>query len=927
MNNHKMKYFLLLTFSFWIGWMTNGLAQGTKYFPLHVGDYWIDHSDSINGEYQPTTMRREVDGTNLIQGKTYFRLKEEIRTDDGEFITAWYSWLRVENGAVLLGAFGDEAEIVDFQIPIQSIIVDGDIGDWAGLAPLVTDPQGDDSLNYPGADIQAIYAALDGSHLYLRMDLWENANINFRNTAPPEDGRYGFEIETNGPYPDLHAGICYDGYNSQWSLGYNGSNWNMPAGLEGPEYVGVNGNHIELKLPLSLIGNPSKFYEIKGTVTNYHYEFGTELDIAEIQATEIFDPPIEYIPATAGEVGATWQFNSDRMGGLITFNIKADGLTLETPAGVFNNCVELLIVSIDDVGDTSQVNLLYLAEGIGQVRNHGWERHMNAFDFVLTDYSVQATSPVQVVQQATPVSGQNLPLLVEPPQNFQPTTSYLYYRFPGEKNWSPNHKIPLSISGNQLATTIPANLISYRGLEYYIELDNGIEKLYFPATNPQNNPAALQVSIQQHTPALNLQGGIYKMVSVPMVLEDPSIGSVLGDDYREYDKQLWRLFRWSPSDTVYVEYPALRSSFAPGSAFWLVTRWGENFDVENGFSIDASKPFELILEPGWNQVANPFPFPVPVDSCEVDTTIIERPVSYDGYQYHYNVSVVEPWEGYFVYNKSSTATRIQIPPIAAAATNPKQKSRFQIDETQDFLLQLVARLPGTKLEDSENFIGFLKQATEEIDPLDFAEPPPIGEYLRLTSLQAGRSYAGNFKPLPQEGDCWHILISSSIQQKNIEIRLQATGRLPEHFHYYLLDQDYGCRIPIHNNSFQIAITKQLPERHLKLIVGTEEYAAAHRDEIPLTALDFELGPSYPNPFNAETVIQYQVARRDRIAIGIYNLTGQRIRTLVDRVQPAGSYQVTWCGTNDSAQPVASGVYFVRLRTENFSATKKLTLIR
>lgn len=908
--------------------MTTGLAQVTQYFPLHLGDYWIDHTDSINGEYRPTTMRREVEGTDSIQDKTYFRMKEEIRSDDGEFLTTWYSWLRVENNAVLLGAFGDQAEIVDFQIPIRIIIVDGKVGDdWAGLAPLVTDPQGDDSLNYPGADIQAIYAAQDGNHLFLRRDLWENANTNFRNSAPPEDGRYGFEIEINGPYTDLHPGICYDGYNSRWSLGYNGSNWNMPAGLEGPEYVGVNANHIELKLLLSLIGNTTKFYAIKGSVSNYHYEFGTELDIAEIQATEIFDPQIEYIPATAGQVGATWQFNSDRMGGLMTFGVKADGLTMETPAGVFNNCIELLIVGMDDVGDTSQVSLLYFAEGIGQVRNHGWERHMNTFDFVLTDYSVQATSPVQVVQQATPVSGQNLPLLVEPPQNFQPTTSYLFYRFPGEKSWSPNHKIPLNMSGKQLATTIPANLISYRGLEYYIELDNGSEKLYFPATNPQNNPAALQVSIPQHTPALDLQGGIYRMVSVPMVLEDPSIGSVLGDDYHEYDKQLWRLFRWSPKDTVYVEYPMLRSSFAPGSAFWLVTRWGENFDVENGFSIDASKPFELILEPGWNQVANPFPFAVPVDSCEVDTTIVELPVSYDGYQYHYNVSVVEPWEGYFVYNNSRTSTRIRIPPIAAAPHNPKPKSRFPIDETQDFLLQLVARLPGTKLVDSENFIGFSKQATEEIDPLDFAEPPPIGEYLHLTSLQAGRSYAGNFKPLPKEGNCWHILISSSIQQKNIEVRLQAIGRLPDRFHFYLLDQDYGCRIPIHNNSFQIAITKHLPERHLKLIVGTEEYAAAHRDEIPLTLLDFELGPSYPNPFNAETVIRYQVARRDRIAIGIYNLTGQKIRTLVDQVQPAGSYQVAWSGTTDSDQPVASGIYFVRLRSENFLATKKLTLIR
>ncbi|MDZ7341560.1 MAG: T9SS type A sorting domain-containing protein [candidate division KSB1 bacterium] len=926
-NNHNRNRLFILGFSVWLSWLSNVPAQVTNYFPLHIGDYWIEHTDSIAGQYRPTTMHRKIEGTNLIQGKTYFRMKEEMKSDDGEFLTAWYTWLRINNNAVMLGAFGEDSVIVDFQIPFQSIIVNGDVSDWVGLAPLVTDPQGDDTLNYPGADIQAIYAAQDGNHLFLRMDLWENANTNFRNTAPPEDGRYGFEIETNGPYSDLHPGICYDGVNLRWSLGYNGSNWNMPSGLEGPEFVGVNGNHIELKLPLSLIGNPTKYYRIEGIVSNYSYESGTELDRARIQATEIFTPEVEYIPATAGQIGATWEFTSDGMGGRIIFLVKAAGLTVQTPAGTFNNCVEMQITSIDNIGDTTQVTTMYMAEGIGQVRNHGWERHMSVFDFVLTDYSVQVTSPVQVVQQTTPVSGQSLPLVVEPPQNYQPTTSYLYYRFPGETGWSQSHRIALNPSGNQLNATIPAGLITYRGLEYYIELDNGVEKLYFPGANPQHNPAALRVTIDQHTPDLSLQGGIYKMVSVPMLLNDPAIGSVLGDDYHEYDTQLWRLFRWLPGENKYVEYPVLRSSFVPGNAFWLVTRWGENFDVENGVSMDTSAPFELFLEPGWNQVANPFPFPVPVDSCEADTSIIERPVSYDGNQYHYNVSVVEPWEGYFVFNKGSTVSRILIPPIAASPGIPKYKSGRQIDENREFLLRLVARIPGTRLEDSENFIGFLQQATDDIDAYDFAEPPPIGEYVRLTSIAGGSSYAGNFKPLPQAGNYWNLMVSSTVPQKTIDIQLQATGWLPANFHYYLLDEDYGCRIPINNNSFQIVLSRDLPERRLKLIVGTEEYADANRDEIPLTTLDFVLGPNYPNPFNAEITIHYQLARRERVSIIIYNLQGQKIRTLVDRIQQTGSYNAIWDGLDDSNQSVASGVYFVCMKAENFSATNKLTLVR
>jgi len=91
---------------------------------------------------------------------------------------------------------------------------------------------------------------------------------------------------------------------------------------------------------------------------------------------------------------------------------------------------------------------------------------------------------------------------------------------------------------------------------------------------------------------------------------------------------------------------------------------------------------------------------------------------------------------------------------------------------------------------------------------------------------------------------------------------------------------------------------------------------------------FALLPNYPNPFNPETSIDYELPTVSNVKLSIYNLQGQRVRTLVNRAQPAGRYQVTWDGTDDNGVQVASGVYFYRLTTgSGFVATRKMILLR
>jgi len=91
--------------------------------------------------------------------------------------------------------------------------------------------------------------------------------------------------------------------------------------------------------------------------------------------------------------------------------------------------------------------------------------------------------------------------------------------------------------------------------------------------------------------------------------------------------------------------------------------------------------------------------------------------------------------------------------------------------------------------------------------------------------------------------------------------------------------------------------------------------------------EYALLGNYPNPFNPETSIEYQLPRPGRVEVSVYNLAGQHIRTLRQAHQPAGKYKLRWDGKDELGNSVASGVYLYRMHAGEFSATKKMILAK
>ena len=90
---------------------------------------------------------------------------------------------------------------------------------------------------------------------------------------------------------------------------------------------------------------------------------------------------------------------------------------------------------------------------------------------------------------------------------------------------------------------------------------------------------------------------------------------------------------------------------------------------------------------------------------------------------------------------------------------------------------------------------------------------------------------------------------------------------------------------------------------------------------------FRLAQSRPNPFNPSTTIEYDLPRTEQVVICIYDILGREVRTLVNKRQARGFYEVVWHGRNQQGQAVGSGVYLYTLTAGDFVRSKKMTLLK
>jgi len=521
------------------------------------------------------------------------------------------------------------------------------------------------------------------------------------------------------------------------------------------------------------------------------------------------------------------------------------------------------------------------------------------------------------------VNGTPQSFVVNPPGQVSSYTSgVLYYRVAGTSTFVAD---TLSLSGTAINVSLPPSAITPRGVEYYVKMQTPSGGfLTYPATLPDSLPAFFPVRVLKYYPQLSLTAMQYKMISCPLVLDFPSVALQLTDDYGAYNTSQWRVFRWQKG--VYNEIPNLGQAFAPGFGFWLVTSDGSPFSLKRGLSVQSVFPYSVAVDTGWNQIANPFAFPVAWSNVSPHDSLT-GPYAYDGTQYRIDTTVMRPFTGYFVYNSVGIPMLLNFQPIESNLPATAEKQGPVSLAAGEFVLQLSAQIPGTQLRDTYNYIGLRNGASVGRDRFDAPKPPPIGDNLQVNILDGGSSYMLNFKPGTAQGQSWLFEVRTSASKGKALLTLTPSGTLPAGYQLHVLNLNDGNALPSATGTFEVDLDAPNAPHFYKVIMGTASYTANESNGIPLVPVSYALEQNYPNPFNPTTTIRYGLAKRGEVLLEIYNTLGQRVRTLVNAAQGAGTYEVVWNGATDAGTMVASGVYFYRLRTESFTAVRKLIMIR
>ncbi len=411
----------------------------------------------------------------------------------------------------------------------------------------------------------------------------------------------------------------------------------------------------------------------------------------------------------------------------------------------------------------------------------------------------------------------------------------------------------------------------------------------------------------------------YRLLSVPLSLSSAAPKDVLEDDLGTYDNTKWRFFDYQNGN--YVEYANARN-FAPGRSFFLIVKDVGKVITAGAGELVADSVVNVTLTAGWNFIANPFNFDIPVSALSISSNLI----TYDGtWSVPGDVTSLAPWEGYALKVESPANLAIRPNAVGQALTKVSGSLR------DDWAIRIKAECQDSR--DNGNFAGVIKDASDEWDQHDYYEPPPIGDYVMLYFPHQEWShhadlYTGDFRAGGKDGYVWNFEIRTPILDV-VNLSFEGLQDVPAEFEVRLVDhallqaQDLKS---INHYSFFNHSDQQLHQ--FSLVAGTSLFVQNSTSEFKSVVSDYELYNNFPNPFNLSTTIGFSLPQPEKITLKIFNLLGEEVATLLNQ-QPleAGFHKAYWDGRNKWGKVVASGIYLYRMDAGTFSRTRKMLLVK
>jgi hypothetical protein len=152
---------------------------------------------------------------------------------------------------------------------------------------------------------------------------------------------------------------------------------------------------------------------------------------------------------------------------------------------------------------------------------------------------------------------------------------------------------------------------------------------------------------------------------------------------------------------------------------------------------------------------------------------------------------------------------------------------------------------------------------------------------------------------------------------------------PPRAHFGLGDAEQIDSLSVHWPNGQISELTGFPVGSLNQVLTVPHPMATviAEDHSQVVPTQFELGSGFPNPFNSQVAIRFAVADKVEVRIEVFNITGQRVRVLVDEELSPRFYRQDWDGRDGGGRPLATGVYIYRMRAGDFVQSRRVLLLK
>jgi hypothetical protein len=524
-------------------------------------------------------------------------------------------------------------------------------------------------------------------------------------------------------------------------------------------------------------------------------------------------------------------------------------------------------------------------------------------------------------------------------ENSLPDKIKIFYKIGGAKKYdSSDITVPGSMP-ESFPFSFPKYLITYYGLDFKIKFTWKNSDVVYPLDSITGS-YAIQVKMTSLKSSFKLLTRNYFMTTVPLIFPQSTLIDEIVKNLGSVGNINWRIFHWMNSD--YIEYLD-RSIWqpAPGDGFWLIARESKYLNFSNCLTVPTNSAYKKKLYPGWNQIGNPFLFPISISDIQIPANKnIPKNLwawSIDG-EYYLEKNMLYPWEGYFIYNFENDSVEISMQPVQYSASLLSKNTENKLPKelsNNEWIISLNLGIGNKQNHYAE--IGCLNDSYDEWDINDLIEAPPMpDEYVSIRfPHDEWTKYAGkfirDFRAKHTDGYIWDMEVINTTNNKSGSISPEIFGEIPADFIINIFDYDNNSG----KNIYSAGLTPQVfsfnfsdnAVKKLRITIGKKEFIDKDISEQKSLARNYRLYQNYPNPFNPSTVIEYQLSAQSKTNLSIYNLLGERIRTLINREQSAGRYSVEWDARDDNGNKVSSGVYYYRLETGNYTEMRKMIYLR